>query len=294
MLDFKEGTDTSSEHGNRSATVATTMPLRATTSLHSRSGSLCSSGSKRSPSGFPSSDGSEPQADVVLHPSALHLVERIFKRLMKLRKKALLTGYSSCFGLDPYRAVVMEDGAIRSYVNVDVDVERGYDSDEQSSAGFVSADTPTSSSSMGSYSFESLVATSSSNGTQLPANSHRPGSQMMATMLLSLLNDDAGFTLQEDDGSGNESEEEYHFGGPRESAWHQPEDEILTDQEWRMMRYGHLQPALAATAGPKLRSSNLSCKCLAMGVYSSSKQPTIAAARNSSSARSKRETSKHM
>lgn len=264
MLEFKQETGTTT-FGNPS------LPRRA----HSRSSSLSSSPRISCSKGSPvPSNGFEPQADVVLRPSALHLAERIFTRLMKLRKKALLA--SSCFPLESSGAFREE---ARSYsLDSVVDLEREYDSDEH--LGFVGVETPTSLSSSSS----SRGSSSSESQAKSP---HKPGSQMMANMLLSLLKDEASrFTVFED-------EDEHQFNGPRESAWHQPEEEILTDQEWRMMRYGHLQAKPVVTK--KLQSS--SSKYLAMGEFSTSKlHPTMAASlnKNSSFTRSKREKSKHM
>lgn len=58
----------------------------------------------------------------------------------------------------------MEDGVICFYVNVDVDVEWGYDFDEQSSVGFVSVDMLMLFFSMGLYLFEFFVVMLFSNG----------------------------------------------------------------------------------------------------------------------------------
>lgn len=124
---------------------------------------------------------------------------------------------------------------------------------------------------------------------------------MMANMLLSLLEDETSqFSVREDDdddagcASGDESEDEDRFSGPRESAWHQPEDEALTDQEWRMMRYGHLQ---AKPAGTK-RMHRSSFKYFTGGDSASVKlQPAMAMAshrKDSFSSRAKRETWKHL
>lgn len=233
-------------------------------------------------------DGFEPQADIVLRPSALHLAERIFKKLMKLRKKAALcSAFVSClrFQFDgPCREGTVTEAELRMYSLDSVDTERGcgYDSDENS-AGFASVGTPTSSSS----SFDSL-GTSHGALTSASTSYHKPGSQMMANVLLSLLSNDHDFTLDEADdeaGSGDESDE-YHFGGPRESAWHQPEEEILTEQEWRMMRYGS-KPALATitAATPKQHSKHI-IRTSSSTSRSSSKQPsfTVLAPRHSSTA----------
>ena len=284
MLEFKQVTGAVSDRhdGNPAA-----MPLAP--------GCLCS---QRSMSKDASShvEGFEPQADIVLRPSALHLAERIFKKLMKLRKKAgLCSMYASClrFPFDgPCREGTVTEAEPRIHSLDSVDAERdrcGYDSDDNS-AGFVSVGTPTSSSS----SFDSLATSQAASTSASTISGRKLGSQMMANMLLSLLSNDHNFTLDEADDeadSGDESEE-YRFGGPRESAWHQPEEEILTEPEWRMMRYGS-KPAMAVFATeipPKPHSKDFSTS-------SSFKQPsfTILPPHHSLKApRSKRESNKHM
>lgn len=219
------------------------------------SSSQVSAGAMANPT--PLSNGFEPAPDVVLRPSGLHLAGKVFKKLMKLKARSVICG-SGCFPIECTSRVVMEEHR-RRCSSLDVDVERCYDSDEHS-AGFVSvgdqAGTPNSSSSMSSASFESLAALSTScsasSGTPplaAPASS-KSGSQIMANMLLSLtaLNNEE---LLEEDGKAVFQDDEEFLDGPRESAWHQPEEEILNEQEWRMMRYGHLEDRYPVTTTVK-------------------------------------------
>jgi hypothetical protein len=297
MLEVKQvagGASDQHEMMQSADSTATSMSLRD-------SGCLCSqrSMSKESKPVSPTAfhvDGFEPQADVVLRPSALHLAERIFKKLMKLRKKAAVcSAYTSClsFSFDrTCREGTLTEAEPRTHSLDSVDTERdrcGYDSDEHS-AGFVSIGTPTSSSS----SFDSLATSHGASTSASVASSRKPGSQMMANMLLSLLRNNHDFRLDEadDEADSGEESEEYHFGGPRASAWHQPEEEILTEQEWRMMRYGS-NPAMAAIAAatPKLHPRHFAT------TSSGSKQPrfsTLPPHHSSTTLGAKHESSKHM
>ncbi|KAG0598014.1 hypothetical protein M758_12G037800 [Ceratodon purpureus] len=269
MLEIKQVTGAGGdEHeGMQSGnSTATSMSLRETVCLCTQR-SMTKESKGASENAF-HVDGFEPQADDVVRPSALHLAERIFKKLMKLRKKAALCSmYASCmsFPFEPCREGNVSEAEPRTHSLDSVDAERdvrcGYDSDEHS-AGFVSIGTPTSSSS----SFDSLATSHGASTISVSASEHKSGSQMMANMLLSLLSTDHGFTLDEadDEADSGEDSEDFHFSGPRASAWHQPEEEILTEQEWRMMRYGS-KPAMASISGsstPRLYSKASSSKAL--------------------------------
>lgn len=184
-------------------------------------------------------DGFEPQADGVLKPSALYLAEKLFKKLNKLRKRSVFPG--GC--------PTIKDQHRKGRHSLERNVERrsSYeDAESELSADIVSTGsvTPTSSSRISSSSLESLVTTDSVISSVAPGSaSHTPGSQVMANMLLAFiaaLNDDEDIEFED---MADLEADEYLFDGPRESAWHQPSElhELLTKQEWRMIRYGHVQ-----------------------------------------------------
>ena len=150
---------------------------------------------------------------------------KIFKKLSKLRKMS--SSATACFHLDSSRYLSEERDFHSS--NVDVDVERYYDSDEcsaYSTSTLDQSDTPSSScSSLGSKS--SGYMSTSRDAPPAPQPVHR----LMSNMLLS------PSPMDDDDGEDNDDSAGGDFmHGPRESAWHQPQDQELTDFEGQMVR----------------------------------------------------------
>lgn len=197
-------------------------------------------------------DGFEPE-DEPVKPASPHMAEKILKKLLKLRKKSLVV--AACFSLENLRAVTQHK---KRFALEDAS-ERSYDSDDVRSHSMASTfdqpDTPSSSTcSLGSSSCESL---SDASGYAIPiqSGSHQPGSQIMANMLLNLsMSDDED--CNDDDGVDETDEFEDHLAGPRESAWHQNEEEDLTEEEWQVVRYAQTQGRASTLVSTLVRQSS--------------------------------------